>query len=89
MFWLIALTNNLQTAISMKLADVSGVEPPLAFLIHEEVLTVLLSVLVVTHGYVGPADQNLPSRTGPVCAAISTWIHTDCIMTQKERREMV
>lgn len=56
MFWLISLTDNLQTPVSMKLADVSGAEPSLAFLIHEEVLTVLLFVLVVTHGYVGPAD---------------------------------
>lgn len=80
MFWIISLcrslTDNLQTAISMKLSYVSSAEPPLAFLIHKEVLTVLVFVLVVAHCYVWPTDQNLSSRTGPVCAAIATWIHT-------------
>lgn len=90
MFWIISLchclTDNLQTAVSMKLSNVSGAEPSLAFLIHEEVLTVLVFVLVVTHCYIWPTDQNLPSRTGPVCAAIATWTHT-CIMHYDDKKK--
>ena len=56
----------------MELPDVSGAEPSLALLIHEEVIAVLGFVFVVTHGYIGPADQDLSPRVGLIGAEVTT-----------------
>lgn len=64
-------TDNLEAAVRMKLPNVSSAEPSLAVRIHEEILTVLLLVLIVSHGDVGPADQNLSSWVWFVCAVIA------------------
>ena len=66
------LTNDLEASIRMDLSYVSRTEPALAGFIHKEVL-VLGLVLVVTHGNIGPANQNLTSWGGSVCDVVATW----------------
>lgn len=66
------LTDDLEASVGMELSDVSGAEPPLAVLIHEEVVAVLELVFVVTHGYVGTANQDFPPWVGLVCAVVAT-----------------
>lgn len=75
-----SLTDNLQTTVSMKLSDVSRAEPPLAFLIHKEICTVLLLLLIITHGYVRSTNQNLSSWTGFICAPVTTYIQTHALL---------
>lgn len=60
------LTNDLQAAIRVELANVPGAEPPLPILIHKEVLLVLGITLVIAHCYIGTPNQNLPSGVGLV-----------------------
>lgn len=67
------LTDYLQAPVLVKLPDVSRAEPPLAVLIHKEVVLVFRLHLVVSHGHVGSADQNLSPRMRLVCAAITAW----------------
>ncbi len=67
------LTNYLEAPVFVKLSNVSRAEPPLAVLIYKEILLVFCLVLVVSHGYVGSTNQNLPSWVWPVSAAVTTW----------------
>lgn len=73
------LTDDLEASVGVELPNVSGAEPPLAVLIHEEVVAVLDFVFVVTHGYVGTADQDFPPWVGLVCAVVATWRSTDLV----------
>lgn len=66
------LTDDLEASVRVELSDVSGAEPSLAVLIHKEVFTVLGLVFVVTHCYVGTADQDFPPRVGLVRAVVTT-----------------
>lgn len=56
----------------MELSNVSGTEPPLAVLIDKKVVAVLDFVFVVTHCYIGTANQNFPPWVGLVCAVVTT-----------------
>ena len=64
-------THNLQTAICMNLSHISGAEPPLTVLIHKKVLVVAV-LPVVTHGYIGAADQDLASWVWLVFLGVAT-----------------
>jgi len=74
-------THDLKTAVGVNLSDVSGAEPSLALVVGEEVLVFALLVFallvfallpVVTHGDVGPANQDLASGVGLVSAGVAT-----------------
>lgn len=66
------LTNYLEASVFVKLSDVSCAEPPLAVFVYKEIFLVFRLVLVVPHGYVGSADQNLSSRMRLVSATVTT-----------------
>lgn len=65
-------TDDLEAAVVMDLSNVSCAEPPLAVPVHSEILLLLAFTLVVAHGDVRAADQNLPSGMWPVCAVVAT-----------------
>lgn len=67
------LTYYLKAPVFVKLSYVSRAEPPLAILIHKEVVLVFRFTLVVSHCYVWSTNHNLSSRTGLVCTTITTW----------------
>lgn len=54
------------------LSNVSGTEPSLAARIHKKVVPVLSFIFVVTHRYIGTANQNFPPWVGLVCAVVTT-----------------
>lgn len=65
-------THYLQTAIWVNLSHISSAEPSLSYVIHNVVMTILF-IVVVTHGYIGPTDQDLPSRVWLIVGSIATW----------------
>lgn len=65
-------TNDLQTAIRVDLSHVSSAEPSLTGFIYEVVL-IAVFIVVVTHGYIGPTNQDLPSWVWLVIGRIATW----------------
>lgn len=66
------LTNYLQAAILLDLADVSRAEPPLSILILEEIFLLPGLAPVIPHSDVGSANQDLSSRMWLVSAAVPT-----------------
>lgn len=66
------LTDDLEAAVRVKLADVAGAEPPLSSLVHEKVIADFVCGFVIAHGYVGAADEDLSSGVGLVCAVVTT-----------------
>lgn len=65
-------THYLQTAIWVNLSHISSAEPSLSYVIHHVVITILF-IVVVTHGYIGPTYQDLPSWVWLIVGRIATW----------------
>lgn len=65
------LTDDLEAAVGVKLADVAGAEPPLSPLVHEKVVADFVGGFVIAHGDVGAADEDLPSGVGLVRAVVT------------------
>lgn len=75
-------THYLQTAIRVKLSDISGAEPPLTLVILEKVVIVPV-VFKVTHGHIGSAYKNLSSRVWRIFCGVPTWEFRRRIFMQK------
>ena len=64
-------THYLEATVRVDFPHVTRAEPPLASLIHKEVLIAVL-MPVVTHGDVGPTNQHLPPRVWRVLFGVAT-----------------
>lgn len=56
----------------MDLSHISSAEPPLTRFILQVVL-IATFIAVVTQGYIGSTNQDLPSWVGLVISSVATW----------------